>query len=197
MLDARLLPLRNDLARLREMRLDDAHAYAAGAADAQVRTYAHLPEPEYTEASVTALISGEIRDGLRRRPGHGCLRGQPGAVRPGGWGDRGRLLGPLGTPGEGPGSGGRRAGGRVRPPLWVRAGDGADRAGQSCLAPSAGAGGLRRGRGRARRRALRTRGGPAALHMGLCGRRTCATLTRSRVPLIAVPCPCRHPYWCA
>ncbi|HJG81306.1 MAG TPA: GNAT family N-acetyltransferase [Brevibacterium senegalense] len=66
MLDARLLPLRNDLARLREMRLDDAHAYAAGAADAQVRTYAHLPEPEYTEASVTALISGEIRDGLRR-----------------------------------------------------------------------------------------------------------------------------------
>lgn len=66
MLDAHLLPVRNDLACLREMRPEDAHAYAAGAADAQVRTYAHLPEPEYTEASVTALIKGEIRDGLRR-----------------------------------------------------------------------------------------------------------------------------------
>lgn len=48
------------------MRSRDAAAYAAGAADPQVREFAHLPEPEYTEASVSAAIDSEIREGLER-----------------------------------------------------------------------------------------------------------------------------------
>ena len=59
MLDVRFLPLRNEGAVLRAMRPCDASAYAAGAADPVVREFAHLPEPEYTEASVIALIDGE------------------------------------------------------------------------------------------------------------------------------------------
>ena len=66
MLDATLLPLRNDRAVLRAMSLSDAGPYASGTADPSVREFAHLPEPEYTEASVTTLIQGEIGAGLRR-----------------------------------------------------------------------------------------------------------------------------------
>ena len=44
----------------------DAGAYAAGSADASVRQFAHLPEPEYSEASVRALIEGAIAEGWRR-----------------------------------------------------------------------------------------------------------------------------------
>lgn len=66
MLDATLLPLRNDRAALRAMHPDDAAAYAEGTADPTVRRYAHLPEPEYTELSVTALIRGTISGGLER-----------------------------------------------------------------------------------------------------------------------------------
>ena len=66
MLNAGLLPLRNDRAVLRVMRHGDAGAYAAGAADPEVQEFAHLPEPEYTEASVSALIDGVIRTGLTR-----------------------------------------------------------------------------------------------------------------------------------
>ncbi|MEU3947977.1 GNAT family protein [Streptomyces sp. NPDC029526] len=66
MLDSRVLPLRGSRAVLRVMRPDDASAYASGTTDPAVRRYAHLPEPEYTEASVTALVHGTIRDGLKR-----------------------------------------------------------------------------------------------------------------------------------
>lgn len=66
MLDALLLPLHNNRVRLRAMRPEDAAAYATGTTDTLVRSYAHLPEPEYTEASVTGLIEGEIHDGLER-----------------------------------------------------------------------------------------------------------------------------------
>lgn len=66
MLDVRSLPLRSDRAVLRVMSPDDAGPYAAGAADPAVRKFAHLPEAEYTEASVTTLIEGTIRDGLKR-----------------------------------------------------------------------------------------------------------------------------------
>lgn len=66
MLDAGYLPLRNDRAVLRAMNHDDAAAYASGAADPRVREFAHLPEPEYTEASVSRLIDGVIREGLIR-----------------------------------------------------------------------------------------------------------------------------------
>ncbi|HIY65373.1 MAG TPA: GNAT family N-acetyltransferase, partial [Candidatus Agrococcus pullicola] len=44
----------------------DAAAYAVGADDPRVREFAHLPEPEYTEASVSRLIDGVIREGLFR-----------------------------------------------------------------------------------------------------------------------------------
>lgn len=65
-LDRGLLPLRNGQAVLREMQPGDARAYAVGTTDRIVRRYAHLPEPEYTEDSVKALIAGPIREGLER-----------------------------------------------------------------------------------------------------------------------------------
>lgn len=64
MLNADLLPMRSDRAVLRPMRTEDAGAYAAGTEDTAVRRYAHLPEPGYTEESVTALVGGTIREGL-------------------------------------------------------------------------------------------------------------------------------------
>src|SRR5699024_10998238 len=45
MLNAALLPLRNEHAVLRAMHTGDARAYAEGTFDASVREYAHLPEP--------------------------------------------------------------------------------------------------------------------------------------------------------
>ncbi|WP_134324940.1 GNAT family N-acetyltransferase [Cumulibacter soli] len=67
MLDPDLLPLRNDQAVvLRAMRAEDARAYAEGAADASVRKFAHLPDTQYTEASVVALIRGAVSEGLKR-----------------------------------------------------------------------------------------------------------------------------------
>src|SRR5690625_3911829 len=66
MLESRCLPLSNDRAVLRAMRPEDASAYASGTADPLVRRYAHLPEAEYTEAFVTELIGGTIREGLAR-----------------------------------------------------------------------------------------------------------------------------------
>lgn len=66
MLDSSLLPLRNDQVVLRSMRTDDAGAYAAGANDAAVREYGHLPESQYTKDSVLALVQGPIREGLDR-----------------------------------------------------------------------------------------------------------------------------------
>lgn len=66
MLDATVLPLGDTGAVLRPLRTDDAAAYAEGAGDVSVRQYGHLPEPEYTEASVRVLIDGEIREGLDR-----------------------------------------------------------------------------------------------------------------------------------
>lgn len=66
MLDPRHLPLIGDRTRLRALRHEDAAAYAAGTADPEVRRFAHLPEPEYTEESVVALVDGPVRDGLAR-----------------------------------------------------------------------------------------------------------------------------------
>ncbi|HIT75381.1 MAG TPA: GNAT family N-acetyltransferase, partial [Candidatus Avipropionibacterium avicola] len=66
MLSTEHLPLENARARLRPMRLDDAADYAEGTEDELVRTFAHLPEPHYTTASVTAMIEGAVRDGLDR-----------------------------------------------------------------------------------------------------------------------------------
>lgn len=66
MLDAGLLPLQNDRARVRALRLDDAGAFAEGTDDPQVRTYGHLPEPDYTPASAATMIEAEARPGLER-----------------------------------------------------------------------------------------------------------------------------------
>src|SRR5690606_6404768 len=66
MLDPRHLPLIGDRTRLRALRHEDAAAYAAGTADPEVRRFAHLPEPEYTEDSVVALVDGPVRDGRAR-----------------------------------------------------------------------------------------------------------------------------------
>ena len=42
----------------------DASAYAEGTRDSAVRTYAHLPAPDYSRASVVAMIDGVIATGL-------------------------------------------------------------------------------------------------------------------------------------
>ncbi|GAA1786325.1 GNAT family protein [Leucobacter iarius] len=57
MLDPSLLPLADDRVVLRRLTDADAPAFAAGSADAAVREYAHLPEPEYTAESVRAMIA--------------------------------------------------------------------------------------------------------------------------------------------
>lgn len=44
----------------------DAWAYADGTNDEAVRTYAHLPAPEYTRDSVVEMIDGVIAEGLAR-----------------------------------------------------------------------------------------------------------------------------------
>lgn len=64
MLDASLLPLDDARVRLRPLLPEDAADYAAGTADPAVREFAHLPEPEYTEASVRAMIAGTAAGGL-------------------------------------------------------------------------------------------------------------------------------------
>lgn len=66
MLDVALLPLDNDLVRLRLLRPDDAAAYAQGTADREVRTLAHLPGQTYTPQSVRDMIQGDVRAGLER-----------------------------------------------------------------------------------------------------------------------------------
>ena len=66
MLDASLLPLDADRARLRALRQGDAEAFAEGSKDPQVRGYGHLPEPDYTPASVVLMIDTQAEPGLRR-----------------------------------------------------------------------------------------------------------------------------------
>ena len=44
----------------------DAASYAEGANDPEVRRYAHLPEPHYTEDSVKEMIAGPVENGLNR-----------------------------------------------------------------------------------------------------------------------------------
>lgn len=65
MLDVALLPMENELARLRVLRVEDAHAYADGTADPVVRAFAHLPERNYTPTSVKSMINGVAREGLK------------------------------------------------------------------------------------------------------------------------------------
>ncbi|GAA1324140.1 GNAT family N-acetyltransferase [Leucobacter albus] len=66
MLQQSQLPLTNNHARLRALHFDDAAPYAAGTADPAVREFGHLPEPEYTPASVRAMIERDAAPGLER-----------------------------------------------------------------------------------------------------------------------------------
>ena len=66
MLDAALLPLHNDRARIRPLRADDANAFAEGTQDPAVRQYGHLPEPEYTPESVRTMIETDATPALAR-----------------------------------------------------------------------------------------------------------------------------------
>lgn len=66
MLNATLLPLTNDNVRVRPMTHADAAAYAEGTHDDAVRTYAHLPAPEYSPELVVEMIDGVIGEGLAK-----------------------------------------------------------------------------------------------------------------------------------
>lgn len=66
MLDASILPLENTRARLRPLHPDDAAAFAQGTDDPAVRQFGHLPQPEYTPASVRAMIEQDASPGLER-----------------------------------------------------------------------------------------------------------------------------------
>lgn len=66
MLEPTVLPLQNSRARLRPLTCDDATAYAAGTDDEAVREFGHLPEPEYTPASVRTMIERDASPGLAR-----------------------------------------------------------------------------------------------------------------------------------
>lgn len=60
-----VLPISDDVVTVRAMSDTDAEAYAAGANDALVRHFAHLPLDEYTPQIVRSMMRGAIADGLR------------------------------------------------------------------------------------------------------------------------------------
>lgn len=59
-----LLPRSTGTTTVRELAHGDAAAYAAGTADPDVRRFAHLPEPTYTEERVVELIDTTIAEGI-------------------------------------------------------------------------------------------------------------------------------------
>lgn len=59
------LPLELGGARLRALEPRDATAFAEGTDDAAMKTFAHLPQSEYTPDSVRAMIDGQVAEGLR------------------------------------------------------------------------------------------------------------------------------------
>lgn len=59
-----MLPRSSRCVTLRPLEHRDATAYAAGAADPDVRRLAHLPEPEYTPGRVRELIDTTVEEGL-------------------------------------------------------------------------------------------------------------------------------------
>ena len=58
-------PIEDDRIRLRPIGYGDADAYAEGTADADVRAFAHLPEPHYTAEMVRELVGTTFRHGLQ------------------------------------------------------------------------------------------------------------------------------------
>lgn len=59
-------PLTDGTVRVRRLETGDAGPYVAGASDAQVRRFAHLPVDEYTEQIFLDQLHGVIADGLRQ-----------------------------------------------------------------------------------------------------------------------------------
>lgn len=59
-----MLPRSSRCVTLRPLEHRDATAYAAGAADPDVRRLAYLPEPEYTPGRVRELIDTTVEEGL-------------------------------------------------------------------------------------------------------------------------------------
>ncbi|MFC0673849.1 GNAT family N-acetyltransferase [Brachybacterium hainanense] len=66
MIDSALLPVHGDRVSLRVLQEADAAAFADGAADPAVQEYGHLPEPEYSPASVREMIRAVAVPGLER-----------------------------------------------------------------------------------------------------------------------------------
>lgn len=60
-----ILPISDGMVTIRAMSDEDAEAYAAGADDALVKRFAHLPLEKYSPQIVRDLIRGVIGDGLR------------------------------------------------------------------------------------------------------------------------------------
>ncbi|ONM50644.1 GNAT family N-acetyltransferase [Nocardia donostiensis] len=61
---AEQLPCTDGDVRVRQLRHDDAEAFARGTDDEAVKRYGHLPLPEYTPEIVRDQIDGVIADGL-------------------------------------------------------------------------------------------------------------------------------------
>lgn len=61
------IPISDGIVTIRLMSDADADAYAAGANDALVKRFAHLPLEKYTPQIVHDMIRGVIADGLRDR----------------------------------------------------------------------------------------------------------------------------------
>lgn len=66
MLNYAHLPVSDGALTLRRLEPRDAVPYAEATDDALIRRFAHLPDPEYTPASVASLATGIARDGLLR-----------------------------------------------------------------------------------------------------------------------------------
>lgn len=66
MIDSSILPLRAGHVILRPLENRDAEAFAGGTDDPLVQVYGHLPEPNYSTASVTTMINEEATPGLMR-----------------------------------------------------------------------------------------------------------------------------------
>lgn len=66
MLDSSLLPLRNGRVCLRPLQPGDATAFAEGTTDGDVQAYGHLPESDYSPASVRRMIDEQAQPGLDR-----------------------------------------------------------------------------------------------------------------------------------
>lgn len=66
MLDSSLLPITDGVRSLRLLAAQDTERYLAGTQDPLVQQFGHLPEPEYSQESVTRLVDTEAPEGIER-----------------------------------------------------------------------------------------------------------------------------------